>query len=239
MSNSQRFAFRGLGAALSNLLLATLFFSFAYAHLQRFLVQPRLSLLLIVAVEGLVAVMLVIRRDPENTQHGWKTWVATSIGTFAPMLLRPIDAPTDLLVGQVLQVAAFGLQIGAVLSLNRSFGLLPAHRGVKSDGLYRWVRHPLYSAYLLAHVGYLASNLSWANVPGGRHRDRLPGRANPSGGAAAPPVPGLRALQRHHALAPRPGDLVGVSNAAPLDRKRLAPTHTNSRRARFITHLRA
>ena len=163
MSDSQRFAFRGLGAAISNLLLATLFSSFAYAHLQRFLAQPRLSVLLIVAVEGLVAVMLVIRRDPENTQHSWKTWGATSIGTLAPMLLRPIDAPMDLLVGQALMIAAFGLQIGAVLSLNRSFGLLPAHRGVKSDGLYHWVRHPLYSAYLLAHVGYLASNMSWAN----------------------------------------------------------------------------
>jgi protein-S-isoprenylcysteine O-methyltransferase Ste14 len=146
------------------LLLATLFFSFAYSHLQRFLVQPRLSLLLIVAVEGLVAVMLVIRRNPENTQHDWKTWGATAIGTFAPMLMRPSDAATDLLIGQILQTVAFGLQIGAVLSLNRSFGLLPAHRGVKSDGLYRWVRHPLYTTYLLAHVGYLASNISWANV---------------------------------------------------------------------------
>jgi protein-S-isoprenylcysteine O-methyltransferase Ste14 len=164
VSNSQRFAFRGLGAALSNLLLATLFFVFAYVHVQRFLVQPRLSVLLIIAVEGLVAVMLIIRRDPENTQHGWKTWLATSVGTFAPLLLRPIDATADLLVGQVLQVVALVLQVGGVLSLNRSFGLLPAHRGVKSDGLYRWVRHPLYSAYLMAHVGYLASNPSWANV---------------------------------------------------------------------------
>ena len=68
MSVSQRFAVRGLGAAISNLLLATLFFSFAYAHFERFLTQPRLSPLLIVASEGLVAVMLVIRRDPENTQ---------------------------------------------------------------------------------------------------------------------------------------------------------------------------
>lgn len=164
MSDNKRFAFHGLGAAISNLLLAMLFFSFAYAHLHRYLEQPRLSLLLIVAVEGLVAVMLVIRRDPDNTQHGWKTWGATSIGTFAPMLLRPIDAPTDLLIGQALQVAAIALQIGAVLSLNRSFGLLPAHRGVKSDGMYRWVRHPLYSTYLLAHAGYLASNMSWSNV---------------------------------------------------------------------------
>jgi protein-S-isoprenylcysteine O-methyltransferase Ste14 len=164
VSNSKRFAFHGLGFALTNLLLATLFFVFAYVHVQRFLVQPRLSVLLIIAVEGLVAVMLIIRRDPENTQHGWKTWLATSVGTFAPLLLRPIDATADLLVGQVLQVVALVLQVGGVLSLNRSFGLLPAHRGVKSDGLYRWVRHPLYSAYLMAHVGYLASNPSWANV---------------------------------------------------------------------------
>lgn len=164
MSKDRRFEFEGLGAALSNLLLATLFIAFAYAHLQSFLEQPRLSLLLIVAVEALVAVMLIIRREPDQTRHGWKTWIATSIGTFAPMLLRPTDAPADLLVGQVLQVLAFGLQIAAVLSLNRSFGLLPAHRGVKSDGLYRWVRHPLYSTYLMAHLGYLANNMSLQNV---------------------------------------------------------------------------
>jgi len=156
-------AFHGLGAAVSNLLLASLFSVFAYAHLTRFLAQPRLSLLLVVAVESLVVVMLIIRREPDRTQHGWKSWLATSIGTFAPVFLRPIDASADLLVGQVLQLVAFGLQILAVLSLNRSFGLLPAHRGVKSDGLYRWVRHPLYHAYLLANLGYLANNMSLQN----------------------------------------------------------------------------
>jgi hypothetical protein len=41
VSDSQRFAFHGLGTALSNPLLATLFCGFAYAHLQRFLAQPR------------------------------------------------------------------------------------------------------------------------------------------------------------------------------------------------------
>lgn len=163
MSDGRRFQFKGLGAAISNLALAALFASFAYAHLQRFLVQPRASLLLIVAVEGLVAVMLVIRRDPDQTAHGWQTWLATSVGTFAPMLMRPTDAPSDLLVGQLLQGGAFALQILAVLSLNRSFGLLPAHRGVQSKGLYRWVRHPLYMTYLIAHVGYLASNMSLWN----------------------------------------------------------------------------
>ncbi len=64
----------------------------------------------------------------------------------------------------IVRVAGFVLQVGAVLSLNRSFGLLPAHRGVKSDGLYRWVRHPLYGVYTLAHLGYVVNNLSTFNV---------------------------------------------------------------------------
>lgn len=72
--------------------------------------------------------------------------------------------PADLLIGQSIQLGGYLVQLGAVLYLNRSFGLLPAHRGVKSDGLYRFVRHPLYSAYLLAHTGYLINNYSIYNL---------------------------------------------------------------------------
>ena len=163
VSTITRLSWRGVGTAATNLLLGMLFFAFAYAHLQQFVATPRVSLLLIVGVEALVAVLVIIRRDADRTHHSVKTWVSTFGGTIGPLLLRPTEAPTDLLVGQVLQVAGFGLQIAAVLSLNRRFGLLPAYRGVKSDGLYGWVRHPLYSAYLLAHVGYLINNTSAYN----------------------------------------------------------------------------
>jgi protein-S-isoprenylcysteine O-methyltransferase Ste14 len=164
MSASEKFTWRGVGIASTNLLLGLLFIAFAYSHLLQFLANPRPSLLLIVGAETIVAVLLVIRRDPDRTHHSWRTWLATFGGTLAPLLLRPTEAPEDLLVGQGIQLFGFMLQIGAVLSLNRSFGLLPAHRGVKSDGLYRWVRHPLYSAYLFAHVGYLINNFSGYNV---------------------------------------------------------------------------
>lgn len=164
MAARTTFSWRGVGIASTNLVLCVLFCAFAYSHLQQFLVQPRLSLLLIVVVEAIVAVLVIIRRDPDQTDFHWKTWVATIGGTIGPLLLRPTDAPVDLLAGQALQLAGVVLQIFAVLSLNRSFGLLPAHRGVKSDGMYRWVRHPLYSSYLLAHAGYLVNNFSWANV---------------------------------------------------------------------------
>lgn len=155
---------RGFGLAFTNLFLATLFILFAFANGKSFLANPRLSVLLIVVTETIVAVLLVIRRDPDETEHSWQTWTTTTFGTIAPFLLRPVDATADILLGQILQVAAFGMQIVALLYLNRSIGLLPAHRGVKSCGLYSWVRHPLYTAYVVTYLGYWLNNQSWANA---------------------------------------------------------------------------
>jgi protein-S-isoprenylcysteine O-methyltransferase Ste14 len=155
---------RGFGIAFTNLGLATLFFLFALANGKSFIENPRLSILLIVVTETIVAVFLVIRRNPDETEHSWQTWTTTTFGTLAPFLLRPIDATADILLGQILQVAAFSMQIIALLYLNRSIGLLPAHRGVKSSGLYSWVRHPLYTAYLFTYVGYWINNQSFANA---------------------------------------------------------------------------
>jgi len=122
---------RGFGIAFTNLGLATLFLLFALANGMNFIENPRLSVLLIVVTETMVAVFLVIRRDPDETEHSWQTWTTTTFGTLTPFLLRPADITADLLLGQILQVAAFGMQIIALMYLNRSIGLLPAHRGVK------------------------------------------------------------------------------------------------------------
>jgi len=155
---------RGVGLAFTNMLLATLFILFALANGKSFLENPRLSVLLIVVTETIVAVLLVVRRDPDETEHSWQTWTTTTCGTLAPFLLRPIDATADMLLGQTLQVAAFSMQIAALLYLNRSIGLLPAHRGIKSSGLYSWVRHPLYTAYVITYLGYWINNQSLANA---------------------------------------------------------------------------
>jgi protein-S-isoprenylcysteine O-methyltransferase Ste14 len=155
---------RGFGLAFTNMLLATLFILFAMANGKSFIENPRLSVLLIVVTETIVAVFLLIRRDPDETQHSWQTWTTTTFGTLAPFLLRPIEATADMLLGQTLQVFAFCMQIVALLYLNRSIGLLPAHRGVKSTGLYGWVRHPLYTAYVITYLGYWINNQSLYNA---------------------------------------------------------------------------
>ena len=157
-------SYRGVALAFTNMFLATLFIFFAIANAKSFLANPRLSVLLIVITESIVAFFLIVRRDPEETHHSWQTWVTTTLGTLAPFLLRPIDAEADHLIGSILQVSGFLLQIAALVALNRCLGLLPAYRGVKSKGLYAWVRHPLYLAYVVTYLGYYLSNPSTANL---------------------------------------------------------------------------
>jgi protein-S-isoprenylcysteine O-methyltransferase Ste14 len=161
---TEMIAWRGVCLALTNVALATLFFVFAYGHAVSFLERPRLSVLLIVITETIVAVLLLVRRDPDETRHTWQTWITTTGGTFAPLLLRPTEVSEDLLIGQIVQISGTLIQIAALVALNRSLGLLPAHRGIKSDGLYRFVRHPLYTAYIITFAGYLMSNLSVHNT---------------------------------------------------------------------------
>ena len=155
---------RGIGLAFTNMLLGTLFILFAIANAGSFLENPRLSVFLIVVTETIVAIFLITRRDPDETEHTWQTWTTTTCGTLAPFLLRPIEATEDLLLGEILQIVAFAVQIAALLYLNRSIGLLPAYRGVKTGGLYSWVRHPLYTAYVIMFLGYWINNQSLSNA---------------------------------------------------------------------------
>ncbi|MFZ3084565.1 methyltransferase family protein [Rhodoferax ferrireducens] len=52
----------------------------------------------------------------------------------------------------------------AKIVLGRSFGLLPAQRGLVMAGPYRFVRHPIYFGYLIGHIGFLLVNFSWRNA---------------------------------------------------------------------------
>ena len=155
---------RRIGLASTNILLSLFFLAFAFANAKSFIAEPRLSVFLIVLMETIAAVFLIIRRDPDETRHTWQTWTTTTCGTLAPTLFRPTGAAADLLLGDILQVGGFTLQVIALLYLSRSFGLLPAYRGIKSSGLYAWVRHPLYTAYVISFMGYWINNQSFANA---------------------------------------------------------------------------
>lgn len=125
-----------------------------------FLETGRLTGLLLVASEALVVVLTVFRRDALEVDRSVRARVLTAIALAGPPLVRPAHVEPFASELFTVGVSAIGLLIviGGKMSLGRSFGLMPANRGIVCSGLYRVVRHPIYLGYLITHAAYLAAN---------------------------------------------------------------------------------
>jgi len=146
----------GVSAALLNVALATLYALFVIRHIDAFIETRELPLLGIVALETMVVVMFVARREASVTNLTPMALGATALGTFSTLFMVPIersDVPGAVTV--TIQLVGLAMATIAMGSLRRSFGLAPANRGVKTAGMYRYVRHPLYAAYLVTFAGYV------------------------------------------------------------------------------------
>jgi protein-S-isoprenylcysteine O-methyltransferase Ste14 len=116
----------------------------------------------------LLLVLLVSRRPASNDRHDLLHWMKAMGGTFLPILMiTQTISPWPWLVaaGFTIQVLGIVLSVVVLSQLGRSFGVIAAHRGViKTQGLYRWVRHPLYMAEELMFIGVLLQCFCWENV---------------------------------------------------------------------------
>lgn len=125
-----------------------------------FLATGRLTGLLLLASETLVVVLTVLRRSTTIVDRSYRARVLTALSMLGPVLVRPAGVAALAPEAATVLFSACGLSvvIAGKLSLGRSFGLMPANRGVVSSGLYRVVRHPIYLGYLLTHVGFAVAN---------------------------------------------------------------------------------
>lgn len=146
-----------------NIFLAILWGVFVASHIRFFTVSGDSALLFFALSETLQAFFFLIRRAPETVSPDPFDWLVAGGGTLVPLFLRPggviLFARGDMLV-----IVAVVFQVLALLSLNRSFAIVAARRTVKTSGLYRWVRHPMYASYVLLYGGYLLFNASPMNL---------------------------------------------------------------------------
>ncbi len=120
--------------------------------------------ILIAISEGLSAILIVTRRPGAMVATPY-AWAISITGTCAPLLVTP--GGEHLVTGTaplVLMAAGLACSISAKIFLRRSFGILPANRGVQLGGPYRLVRHPMYAGYALTHLGFLVSSFELRNL---------------------------------------------------------------------------
>lgn len=120
---------------------------------------------LVLVGEIMILALVLFRRPAADISTSWREWLLAFAGSAAPLLIAPGGqqlVATDVL-GLVFVVSIIA-QVAAKASLNFSFGIVPANRGVRTKGLYAFVRHPVYATYLVGHVAFLLGNWSAWNI---------------------------------------------------------------------------
>ncbi len=120
----------------------------------------------VIAATDVVTVWYVLMRRPATSiSPDPADWIMALGGTLLAMLARPGGEPiVPMAVAVALTGQSLVITLAAKFSLNRSFGLAPANRGVRMRGAYVFIRHPMYLGYALAHLAYLLMNPTWLNA---------------------------------------------------------------------------
>lgn len=110
--------------------------------------------------------LFVFRHPSKSDLVSGKHYFFALSGTCLPLLMQasPSSYIGLIALGWILQVAGMVLTHFAIGSLGRSFGVFAANREIKTTGLYRFVRHPLYAAEGLWFFSLVLMNLSPFNT---------------------------------------------------------------------------
>ncbi len=137
---------------------------FTWAHALAFIYTLRISILIILA-KAVLEIQFYVRRStaPFVSTSAW-AWLIALCGTAAPLMLRPTDDTSDSSVATVIQVIGLAMQVYLITTLNRNLGSTIARRGISSDGLYRFVRHPIHLAFMLGQYGYVLNHATFYNA---------------------------------------------------------------------------
>lgn len=155
---------RRVGSILSRGLLVAFFSVFAWANFSHWRSTGSPSGLGTTLLEGWAAVLFLARRMPDELSVRPVAWLAAPIGSFAMLLARPTDGGLLNFPCELVQLLGLLIALVSLGTLGRSFGIVAANRGVKTQGPYRFVRHPAYVGYFISYLGYVAENPSVVNV---------------------------------------------------------------------------
>ena len=149
---------------VANITLALGYSWFFVNNLAYLTVSFRVSVLILAVFHLLIIAIAILRRPPKRVSLAPFDIVITLLGTYSATFMVGISSQEEQVALQALGGVGLLISLVAVLSLRGSFGLLPADRGIVREGLYRFIRHPIYAGYLISMSCFLAQNYSLWNL---------------------------------------------------------------------------
>lgn len=142
-----------------NILLALFYVYFAYSHAVYFFKTGSLPTFIFLVYESLIVFLVLLRKAPKEVSFDFKGWLAASIGTFLPIAFTSeLHEFSGSLAVLAIQLIGVTISLIGMCSLNLSFGIVPANRGVKKAGMYKFVRHPIYAGYFISLTCFVIQN---------------------------------------------------------------------------------
>jgi protein-S-isoprenylcysteine O-methyltransferase Ste14 len=150
----------------ARLMVGALFTMLSINLFADFMRTGRVTGLLLLVGESLVVVLTIARRRTQIVDRSIAAAVMTTLSLVGPALLRANDAAPLAPDAITALVSAVGLAlvVAGKITLGRSFGVVPANRGVVVRGPYTFVRHPIYTGYLVTHLSFLVAHPTPWNI---------------------------------------------------------------------------
>ncbi len=141
--------------SISNIALALLFFAALIpGHTSRYNLHA--ADIIWMTGAALMGIFSFVRIPPKTVTVTANSIAATAGMMILPTLIKPGLASVGLLnqAGMALELIGVIFTQLARVYLGRSFGLLPANRGIVSKGPFRLMRHPIYVGWFVLTLGY-------------------------------------------------------------------------------------
>lgn len=150
--------------ASMNLLITLLLTLLAIASFHQYLGSRSLKAFGVLAVNILFLGLFLTRRPAKSETTSLPLSTLAFAGSTLPLFLRPATAEGGVAVlGSAVQLSGLLVLAIALLSLGRSFAIVPGNRGIQRGGVYRLVRHPVYLSELTVFLGVILANPTWLN----------------------------------------------------------------------------
>ncbi len=120
-----------------------------------------------VLYNALIAILFLIRSRPTVVSLHPLHWLVALVTSFSGLFFgRSLQVPasSQVMAANILIVFGLFLGIATAIMLGRSYDFLPALRGVQSDWLYAFIRHPMYLSSILIRLGYVVLNCTFSNA---------------------------------------------------------------------------